>query len=51
MNSSSEHEIVRMIKGRRETLPRQVVEEYPLRIRVNGCDLATLICSKGLPGL
>ncbi len=45
MNSSSEHEIVRMIKGRRETLPRQVVEEYPLRIRVNGSDLATLICS------
>ena len=45
MNCSSEHEIVRMIKGRRETLPRQVVEEFPLRIRVNGCDLATLICS------
>lgn len=45
MNSSSEHEIVRMVKGRRETLSRQIVEEYPLRLRVNGCELATLVCS------
>ena len=45
MDSSSEHQIIRLIKGHRETVTRQVVEEYPLRMRVNGRELATLICS------
>lgn len=45
MDSSSNHQIVRMVKGHRETITRQVVEEYPLRLRVNGRELATLICS------
>ncbi len=45
MDSSSEHQIVRLVKGRRETVTRQVVEEYPLRLRINGCELATLVCS------
>jgi FdhD protein len=45
MDSSSEHQIVRLTKGHKETVTRQVVEEYPLRMRVNGCELATLVCS------
>jgi FdhD protein len=45
MDSSSEHQIVRLVKGRREIVTRQVVEEYPLRLRINGCELATLVCS------
>jgi FdhD protein len=45
MHSSSQHQIVRFTKGHRETVTRLVVEEYPLRIRVNGCELSTLVCS------
>ena len=45
MDSSSEHQIVRLVKGSREIVTRQVVEEYPLRLRINGCELATLVCS------
>ena len=45
MDSSSEHQIVRLVKGHKETITRQVVEEYPLRIRINGHELATLVCS------
>ena len=45
MNTPAEHQIIRVVKGRSETVARQVVEEYPLRLRVNGRDLATLVCS------
>ncbi|HEY5674236.1 MAG TPA: formate dehydrogenase accessory sulfurtransferase FdhD [Malonomonas sp.] len=45
MNTPSEHPIVRIVQGRRENHSRPVVEEYPLRLRVNGHDLATLVCS------
>lgn len=38
-------QIVRISRGQPEQVERQVVEEYPLRLRVNGRDLATLICS------
>ena len=45
MNTPSEHQIIRVVQGRSESVNRQVVEEYPLRLRVNGRDLATLVCS------
>ena len=45
MGCSSEHKIVRLVKGHKKKVNRPVVEEYPLRMRVNGCELATLICS------
>jgi len=35
----------RLEKGRITPLLREVVAEYPLRLRVNGEDLATLVCS------
>lgn len=37
--------IIRVTEDQQELATRQVVEEYPLRLRVNGRDLATLICS------
>ena len=37
--------IVRVVQGRSEHAERGVVEEYPLRLRVNGRELATLVCS------
>jgi len=37
--------IVRVAQGRSEQTERRVVEEYPLRLRVNGRELATLVCS------
>ena len=37
--------IVRVVQGQAEQAERRVVEEYPLRLRVNGRDLATLVCS------
>ena len=45
MDKPSRHQIVRLNKGHGEQATRQVVEEYPLRLRVNGCELATLVCS------
>jgi FdhD protein len=45
MHNCPEHQIVRLTKSRTESLSRQVVEEYPLRLRVNGSELATLVCS------
>lgn len=39
------HKVIRVTKGRREQIERRVVEEYPLRLRVNGRELATLVCS------
>ncbi len=38
-------EIIRVSQGKHELAKRQVVEEYPLRLRVNERDLATLVCS------
>lgn len=35
----------RFNRGRTEALERKVVEEYPLRLKVNGRELATLVCS------
>jgi FdhD protein len=37
--------IVRVVQGRPQQVERKVVEEYPLRLRVNGRELATLVCS------
>jgi len=37
--------IIRISQGQKETAERRVVEEYPLRLRINGRELATLICS------
>jgi len=45
MQESAAHKIIRISQGRSEHLQRPVVEEYPLRLRVNGRDLATLVCS------
>jgi len=45
MDQHSPREIVRIVQGRPERVQRRVVEEYPLRLRVNGVDLVTLICS------
>ncbi|PNU21051.1 formate dehydrogenase family accessory protein FdhD [Geothermobacter hydrogeniphilus] len=45
MERPSNRNIVRIIQGRREEAARRVVEEFPLRLRVNDHDLATLVCS------
>ena len=45
MESPSTLNIIRVTQGKQELAERQVVEEYPLRLRVNGRDLATLVCS------
>jgi len=45
MQESAAHKIIRVSQGRTEYLQRPVVEEYPLRLRVNGRELATLVCS------
>lgn len=45
MQESAAHQIIRVSQGRSEQLQRPVVEEYPLRLRVNGRELATLVCS------
>jgi FdhD protein len=45
MEESSSRKIIRLAQGQIEQAERRVVEEYPLRLRVNGRDLATLICS------
>ena len=45
MQQSVNHNIVRVTQGRSEQLQRQVVEEYPLRLQVNGNELITLVCS------
>ncbi|WP_020678295.1 formate dehydrogenase accessory sulfurtransferase FdhD [Geopsychrobacter electrodiphilus] len=37
--------IIRVAKGQREEAERGVVEEFPLRLRINDRDLATLVCS------
>jgi FdhD protein len=45
MDNSPGRKIIRVVQGRSEQAERRVVEEYPLRLRVNGRDLATLVCS------
>ncbi len=43
--SDKSSSIYQLKNGRLHPAVRQVVEEYPLRLRVNGRDLATLVCS------
>jgi FdhD protein len=45
MKEQSTRKIVRVMQGQSEQAERRVVAEYPLRLRVNGRDLATLVCS------
>ncbi len=45
MEGPSTLKIIRVTQEKQELATRQVVEEYPLRLRVNGRDLATLVCS------
>jgi FdhD protein len=45
MEQPSTRKIVRVSQGQTEPAERRVVEEYPLLLRVNGRELATLICS------
>lgn len=45
MEDQSPRKIVRVVKGHCEQAERRVVTEYPLRLRVNGRDLVTLVCS------
>jgi FdhD protein len=45
MEEPSTLKIVRVTQQKQESVQRQVVEEYPLKLRVNGRELATLICS------
>ncbi|WP_051309570.1 formate dehydrogenase accessory sulfurtransferase FdhD [Desulfogranum japonicum] len=45
MENNTPHQIIRVRQGRSEQLLRHTVTEYPLRLRVNGNDLATLVCS------
>lgn len=45
MDQPSRRTVIRIQQDRREQIEREVVREYPLRLRINGRDLATLICS------
>ncbi len=45
MAENKPQSIYQLKNGRLQPKQRQVVEEYPLRLRVNGRDLATLVCS------
>ncbi len=45
MEGQPPRKIVRVVHGQRQAAERNVVEEYPLRLRVNGRELATLVCS------
>ena len=45
MEVKSARKVVRVVRGQAEQGERRVVEEYPLRLRVNGRELATLVCS------
>ncbi len=45
MDNNKAHHIVRIKNGRSEHLRRNTVTEYPMRLRVNGNELATLVCS------
>jgi len=43
MEDRPARKIIRFVQGRSVPAERKVVEEYPLRLRVNGRDLATLV--------
>ena len=45
MDTPSTRKILRVTQGLAVPAERRVVVEYPLRLRVNGRDLATLVCS------
>lgn len=45
MTEHAKRSILRVVKGRPQAIERLLVEEYPLRLRINGRDLATLVCS------
>ena len=45
MGEKQSQSIYRLKNGKLQPAQRAVVEEYPLRLRVNGRELATLICS------
>lgn len=45
MERLANRKIIRITDGQDGYAERKVVEEYPLRLRVNGRELATLICS------
>lgn len=45
MTGKPARQIIKVVKGREETAERCFVAEYPLRLRINDRDLATLICS------
>ena len=45
MEEPSTVKIIRVTQQSQEYVQRQVVQEYPLKLRVNGRELATLICS------
>ncbi|MHB1399615.1 MAG: formate dehydrogenase accessory sulfurtransferase FdhD [Trichloromonadaceae bacterium] len=44
-DAQARRKIVRVVQGQAETAERRVVEEYPLRLRINERELATLVCS------
>lgn len=45
MATNTSQRIYQLKHGHLQPMQRSVVEEYPLQLRVNGCDLATLVCS------
>lgn len=45
MEENQSHSIYHLKNGALQPARRAIVEEYPLRLRVNGRELATLICS------
>jgi len=45
MEGQTPRKIFRVVHGQRQAAERNVVEEYPLRLRVNGRELVTLVCS------
>ncbi len=45
MTKNSPRSIYQLKNGRLQPVQRSVVEEYPLRLRINGRELATLVCS------
>jgi FdhD protein len=45
LNESGARKIVKIQRGELKRQNRPVVQEYPLRLRVNGSDLATLVAS------
>ena len=44
-DAQARRKIVRVVQGQAEAAERRVVEEYPLRLRINERELATLVCS------